>query len=267
MIPAPSRPAVGAPSSRGLSLHEVLTWIGAVCSVRPGSGAYLIALDIDGMLLTGKSPRDVPEVVPRAVAGFRADGHHVVAVGSRSLTGVLPVARALGAGWVVASGGAAVARLAPEAPGGYAVETVESLDVEPVARLALRLVPDVRIGVEDVGTGHRVTALFADGHVDGPQRVVGHEALWALPAVRMVLAAPGAEEVLLEPVRRLGVTADPVGPGRIGVAPVGASKVCALEVVRRRLGVPANRTVALSDGANHIEALVWAALGAATSPS
>lgn len=95
------------------------------------TAARMIALDIDGTLTeVGRS--DVPEPTARAVAAARDAGHHIVLATGRSLVAVLPIIRSLNltSGWMVASNGAVVARLAPDAPGGYLVETAPELDVE-----------------------------------------------------------------------------------------------------------------------------------------
>lgn len=222
----------------------------------------LVALDIDGTLVgTGAA---VPAVTAEAVRTVRRSGHHVVLASGRSLVGVLPVARQLGIdqGWVVASNGAVLARVGRVLPGGYQLETVHSFDVEPVVRLARAALPTVQVGVEEVGRGYRVDRVFEPGLVNGRQRCVPDAELWETPAPRVILRAAGAAD-LLEPLRALGVTPTPAGPGWVDVTPTRLSKATALERVRERIGVGVRSTVAVGDGVNDLEMLAWAARGVA----
>lgn len=219
----------------------------------------LVALDIDGTLLyTGAS---VPVVTADAVTAVRLAGHYVVVATGRSLVGALPVAQSLGLDgtWIVASNGAVIARLSSTEPGGYSLHERRTFEVDPVVHLARSRVPGVRIAVEEVGWGWRVSEEFAAGRLNGQQRAVGHDSeLWATPVTRLVLAGPGVG-TLLEPLRGLGVTATPDGAGWVDVTPRGLSKASALETVRARLEVPEDRTVAIGDGWNDAEMLSWAA--------
>jgi hydroxymethylpyrimidine pyrophosphatase-like HAD family hydrolase len=219
----------------------------------------MVALDIDGTLLyTGTT---VPLVTSDAVTAVSMAGHHIVVATGRSLVGALPVARSLGLDntWIVASNGAVTARLASAESGEYAVHEQRTFDVDPVVHLARTRIPGVRIGVEEVGWGWRVNEEFASGRLNGRQRVVNHyDELWATPVTRLVLAGPDVGS-LLEPLRELGVTATPGGAGWVDVTPRGLSKASALEVIRVRLEVPADRTVAIGDGWNDAEMFTWAA--------
>jgi hydroxymethylpyrimidine pyrophosphatase-like HAD family hydrolase len=223
----------------------------------------MVALDIDGTLLyTGT---DVPLVTADAVTVVRMDGHHIVIATGRSLVGALPVARSLGLDntWVVASNGAVIARVASTEPGGYTLHEQRTFDVDPVVHLARTRIPGVRIGVEEVGWGWRVSEEFASGRLNGQQRVVeSFDELWATPVTRLVLAGSGVG-ALLEPLRGLGVTATPDGAGWVDVTPRGLSKASAVETIRTRLDVPADRTVAIGDGWNDAEMLTWAAYSVA----
>ena len=253
-------------AARHRSLTELLARIGAACVVipEPVVPARMVALDIDGTLTPEGRP-DVPEATVRAVAAARAAGHHIVLATGRSVAGALPIARRLRlrSGWVVASNGATTTRLDPEAQDGYVVRDISTLAVEPVVRHVLALIPGVQVGAEDTGRGYRVTSLFEADRVPGAQRVVGLDQLWAEPTARLILAAPGAARLLLEPVRALGLTANPAGPDWVDVTPPGLSKASALETVRVALGVRPEHTIAVGDGVNDIEMLRWAGDGVA----
>lgn len=219
----------------------------------------LVACDIDGTLL--HIGTRVPPATAGAVTAVRLAGHHIVLASGRSLAGILPVARSLGLDdtWIVASNGAVTARLSQAEPGGYVLHERRTFEADPVVCLARGRVPGVRIAVEEVGWGWRVSQQFASGRLNGQQRVVTDLAeLWSAPVTRLVLAGHGID-TLLEPLRTLGVTATPDGTGWIDVTPRGLSKASALEAVRVRLGLPADCTAAIGDGWNDAEMLAWAA--------
>ncbi len=253
-----------AMAARRRSVNDVLSRIGAACTVvtdsEPRPGPRMVALDIDGTLVP-EGTTDVSRETAEAVQDVLAAGHHVVLASGRSLVGVLPIAEQLGlsGGWVVASNGAVTARLDPEARDGFTLAEAQTFDVEPVARLARDLMPHVEFAVEETGWGYRVTRKAPDGDVNGQQHLVAFDGLWSVPASRMILRAPGVVAALLEPVRALGVTANPAGPDWIDVTPLGLSKASALEAIRQWLGVGQDRTVAVGDGINDLQMLAWAA--------
>ena len=226
----------------------------------------LVALDIDGTLLgpDGKVPAGTVEVLDFV----RAAGHDVVLASGRSLGGLLPVATRLGLvqGFAVCSNGGVTVRLDPAAPSGYEISDVHVFDPGMVIARALDLAPDVRVAVEDVGRGWRVSRVFAEGMLNGDQKVVPVEDLVVGPAARLALQTP---EVLrhLESLRATGVTVTPAGRDWVDVTALGTSKAVALEQIRVRLGVPPRQTVAVGDGANDLSMLAWAARGVAMGHS
>ncbi|WP_125777313.1 HAD family hydrolase [Antribacter gilvus] len=226
----------------------------------PKGPELLVALDIDGTLVAEGSFH-VPQATREAVADVVAAGYRVVLASGRSLVGILPVATVLGlhGAWLVASNGAVTARMDRTMPCGYRVESCQVLDVAPVVRLARRLCPGVRVAVEEVGWGYRVSTPFGTDELNGRQTVVGPEDLVEAPTPRVVLAGRAAASRLLGPVRSLGCTANPANPDWVDVTPEGVSKATALDAVRRHLGIDETATVAIGDGVNDLQMLAWAA--------
>ena len=226
----------------------------------------LLALDIDGTLLghDGKVPAGTVKVLDLV----RAAGHDAVLASGRSLGGLLSVATRLGLvqGFAVCSNGAVTVRLDPAAPSGYEISDARVFDPGVVVARALDLAPDVRVGVEGVGRGWHVNRVFAEGMLNGDQKVVSVEDLVAGPATRLALHAP---EVLrhLEALRATGVTVTPASRDWVDITALGTSKAVALEEIRVRLGVPPGQTVAVGDGTNDLGMLAWAARGVAMGHS
>ncbi|MCF4122064.1 Cof-type HAD-IIB family hydrolase [Antribacter sp. KLBMP9083] len=225
---------------------------------RPGL-RLLIGLDIDGTVAPDGT-NAVPAVTRQAVADVVGAGHTVVLATGRSLVGVLPVAALLGleGSWVVSSNGAVLSRLDRTWPSGYRVESATTLDVEPVLHLARRLCPDVRVGVEQIGWGYNTSTAFDVDELNGRQLVMGDDELTLEPVPRIILSAPNAATLLLEPIRRLGVSVNPAGSSWLDVTPPGTSKAEALERVRKQAGIDSPNTVFVGDGINDREAMAWA---------
>lgn len=228
--------------------------------------AMMVALDIDGTL-TPSGSLDVPGPTVAAAAAVRQAGHHVVLSSGRSLAGVLPIARELDItqGWAVASNGAVIARLEPVSathPHGYALDSgdVRPLNARLVVTTALNArLPGLMIAVEEIGVGYYVSETFPDGLLRGEQAVLPVHELAALASPRIILRAPGADD-LIGPLQAAGVTATPAADvGWIDVTGGGVSKASALETVRKRLRVDPADTIAVGDGINDLPAPGWAA--------
>lgn len=229
--------------------------------------ATLVALDIDGTLLghDGSLSPHVHDVV----GALRAAGTHVVLATGRGTPALLPVARELGIdrGWAVASNGAVTVQLDPDLPGGFALADVVTFDPAPAVRMLLAEAPDVLVAVEDLGRGFKVSAPFPVGELGDPVEVVSIDELLAEPVARVTLRAPGkSSQEFVDLVERAGMHGVTYAVGWtawLDITPDGVSKASALDRVRERLGVAANRTLAAGDGQNDREMLAWAALGVA----
>lgn len=230
-------------------------------------GGWLVALDIDGTLLShdGFLSAEARE----AVADVRAAGHEVVLATGRSLVGVLPVLEELGItiSWVVASNGAVTARVDPALPGGHEVVDMVTFDPGPALRAVRAELPEAHIAVEKIGVGSLVTSRFPDGELTGEQLVVGFEELCALPATRVVVRSPAhTSEHFAELAERLDLDEVSYFVGWtawLDLVPPGVTKASALERLRGDLGADASRTLAVGDGHNDEAMLAWAARGVA----
>ena len=228
----------------------------------PGWRPDLVALDVDGTLV--HEDGYLAPAVSAAVDRVLAAGAHVVISTGRTFVGALPVAAQLGlrSGWMVCSNGAVTLTLDPL----EAVDVI-TFDPGPVVRLLRTYLPDALLAAEDVGAGHRVTAPFPEGELTGEQRVVSFEELIADPVTRVVVRSPESEPAAFQQViERIGLQDVTYAIGYtawLDLAPRGVSKASALDVVRGRLGVAADATLAVGDGRNDLEMLRWAACGVA----
>ena len=222
--------------------------------------AMLVALDVDGTILAADGT--ISPAVHRSIGLARAAGHQIVLATGRSLAGVLPVADRLGLtdACAVCSNGAMTIRLDVEAPGGYRFVRTELFDATAVIRRVLELEPAARIGVEEPGWGWRVNEPFAPGQVNGEQKVASVADLCSSPATRVAVAAPGVARHL-DLLRETGATVIRAGESWLDVTGPGVTKASALEVLREKLDIPREATVAVGDSENDLEALAWARRG------
>ena len=227
----------------------------------------LVALDVDGTLLSYGG--DLHDDVRAAVVDVVAQGDHVVLATGRSVHATVPVAHALGlrTGWLVCSNGSVVARLDPDADGGYEVTEVVTFDPAPALRLLAAEFPDAHFAVEEVGSGFRMNKPFPDGELDGVHEIVDLDDLAGRHATRLIVRSPGhTSAAFRELVARTGLADVTYAIGWtawMDVAPDGVTKASALEDVRVALGVAPERTVAVGDGSNDVDMLRWAARGVA----
>jgi len=238
-----------------------------VARVTPSDGRALVALDLDGTLLSYAG--DMAGAVHDAVTAVRDAGHEVVLASGRSLISMLPVAEHLGieTGWMVCSNGAVTVRLDPDLPEGWVADDVVTFDPEPALSLLRHELPDARYAVEDLGVGFRMTERFPEGELEGVHVVVPLEELWATEVTRVIVRSPeSTSERFHELVEHLGLEDVTYAVGWsawMDLAPLGVSKATALEQVRRRTHVQPHRTIAIGDGRNDVEMLRWASRGVA----
>ncbi|MFC7024801.1 HAD family hydrolase [Promicromonospora thailandica] len=224
--------------------------------------SMLVACDIDGTLLErgGK----IPAETVTALDLVRAAGHEVVLATGRSLVGLLPVATRLGLteGFAVCSNGAMTVRLERGAASGYSVHEARRFDPSALIDRVLGLVPGAYVGVEEIGWGWRVNALFERGLLNGEQKQVPVADLCAVPATRVALHGPGIAQHA-QALAESGVTVTPAGADWLDVTAPETNKASALERLRVHRNIRPDATVAVGDGVNDIDMLAWADRGVA----
>jgi hydroxymethylpyrimidine pyrophosphatase-like HAD family hydrolase len=225
----------------------------------------LLALDIDGTILD--HDQKLSDRVRMAVAAVKDAGYQTVIATGRSLHETVPVLDRLGIleGWAVCSNGSVTLRLDPSLERGYEVSDVVTFDPRAVLTLLRTHLPTALYALE---TGHGqflLTAPFPPGELEGEHvRVAGgFEELMAEPACRIVVRSPDhTSDDFMELTARIGLHGVNYAVGWtawLDLAPQGVSKASALDVVRGRLGVAADATLAVGDGRNDLEMFAWAA--------
>ena len=239
---------------------------GGVADVLPDE-RLLVALDVDGTILDIDGR--VSERMMASLARLRAHGVRIVISTGRGIEAALPVAHHLGLtdGWMICANGAITLRMDPAAPGGYEVADSVVFDPTDVIATLSRAVPDGILAVEVLDGGFEVSRPFPDGELAGMQRVVSPEEMASRPVIRVVLRAPGmGVREFSALVAGCGLHSVEYAIGWtawLDVAPEGVTKASALQALAARLGTSADRAIAVGDGANDIEMLRWAGIGAA----
>ena len=240
----------------------------------PGWRPRLVALDIDGTLLTwvegtGQEQERMSTAVHDAVQRVVDAGAHVVLSSGRSPHGMDRVADMLdlpreGADrlWVVASNGAVVFRYPP-------IEVVheETFDASEAVRRVLEEHPTALVAVEERGVGYRVNRPFPAGELSGEMIQVELDEIIGEPVSRVIIRDPEATvEDFVTMAARLGLHGTDYFIGWtawLDLSPVGVSKASGLEHVASRLGVEAADVLAIGDGRNDTDMLRWAGRGVA----
>jgi HAD superfamily hydrolase (TIGR01484 family) len=224
--------------------------------------SWLIALDIDGTTLHRDGA--ISDAVVEQVRRVHAAGHEVMLATGRSWASTLPVLEHLGivSRFVVCSNGAITLRRDPEAPSGYRREWVDAFDPTDVLRSIRAELGDARYAVEDEHGHYRYTEPFPDATIGLDSERVAFDDLLEQPATRVVVVSPDHEtEDFLAVVERMGLHRVSYAVGWtawLDIAADGVNKATAMERVRRELGIPRERVMAVADGRNDIDLLRWA---------
>jgi len=233
-----------------------------VTSNRPaGWRPRMLALDVDGTLVDHDNV--MSPAVREAVLAMHATGVEVVISTGRAVPGVLNTAEKLGLdGYAIASNGALVLAHSP-------VEILHSVtfDASEAVHRIIEHIPEALVAVEEIGVGYRVSQPFPSGEINGTMTVQTIEELVAEPVTRVVIRAPERDaDDFHRLVADLGLhdTNYYVGyTAWLDIAPDGVSKASGLEVLCKRLDIEAADVLAIGDGNNDVEMLVWAGRGVA----
>ncbi|MBE0008400.1 MULTISPECIES: HAD family hydrolase [unclassified Arthrobacter] len=231
----------------------------------------LIALDIDGTLVDhdGHMSDEVRDAA-RAVVGA---GHEVIIATGRSLGAALPIIEQLGIerGYSVCSNGGVTLRVDSGTAQGFEIVDRVTFDPRP-ALVALReRLPTAKYALEDDDGNFLATEPFQDASFGAETRTVDFEDMLDAAAVRVVVfSTDSTAEQFGEAVEAIGlhgVTYSVGWTAWLDIAAAGVTKASALELLRRRLDIAPSHTVAIGDGRNDIEMLVWAARSVAMGQS
>lgn len=221
----------------------------------------LVALDVDGTLVDHENV--MSPAVHEAVNALRDSGIEVVISTGRAVPGVLNCADKLGfEGYAIASNGALVISYRP-----LEILHAVTFDASEAVRRIVERIPDALVAVEEIGVGYRVSEPFPAGEINGTITVQSVDELIAEPVTRVVIRAPErsadefhrlADDLGLEDTNYyVGYTA------WLDIAPHGVSKASGLQVLCDRLGVDRADVLAVGDGNNDVEMLIWAGRGVA----
>jgi Cof subfamily protein (haloacid dehalogenase superfamily) len=225
-------------------------------------GQWLVALDIDGT--TMHEDGSISDTVIAEIHRLTAAGHQVMLATGRSAAATLPVLEHLGIGprFVVCSNGAITLHRDPDAPTGYRREWIESFDPTDVLTSIRGHISNARFAVEDEHGYYRYTEPFPDATIGMDSEHVEFDELLRHPATRVVVISPDHEmDEFLQVVERMGLHRVSYAIGWtawLDIAPDGVNKATAMERVREELGIPRERVMAVGDGRNDIDLLVWA---------
>ena len=229
---------------------------------RSSAERWLVALDVDGTVMCedGTIGDDVHAAIQRATER----GHEVMIATGRSVAMTLPVIDRLGISpeFIVCSNGAITLRRDPDAPLGYTRDLVETFDPSEVLATVRANLRSANYAVEDEDGLSRYTGAFPDGALGAGSEKVEFDDLLKQRATRVVVISPehGIED-FLEIVEEMGLHKVSYNVGWtawLDIAPDGVNKSTALERVRGLLGVPRERVLAIGDGRNDIDMLLWA---------
>jgi HAD superfamily hydrolase (TIGR01484 family) len=225
----------------------------------------LIALDIDGTITRMGGTEIAPAVRAAILRAAAHHGTHVVLSTGRSLVGTRRIIDGLALENAVAlcSNGAVWWD-----GGAKAVVRQTTFDTGVVVAKLRDLLPGCVYAAELTGEGNLVLGEWPDGHLWGVRRIVEFEDFVAEPTSRLVAywtdRTPEEMALQLVDVEVPGVewTIDHQ-VSWLTAGPAGVTKGSELELLRVRLGVSAEDTLAIGDGSNDIEMLRWAAHGVA----
>jgi Cof subfamily protein (haloacid dehalogenase superfamily) len=223
---------------------------------------WLIALDIDGTTL--HEDGTISDAVIRQIRRVAAAGHEIMLATGRSAAATLPVLDRLEITprFIVCSNGAITLHRDPDAPMGYRREWVETFNPSEVLLSIRSHLSNARYAVEDEHGYYRYTEPFPDATIGIDSEHVDFDDLLSRDATRVVVVSPDHDmDDFLEVVEEMGLNRVSYAIGWtawLDIAPDGVNKATAMERVRAELGIPRDRVMAVGDGRNDIDMLLWA---------
>ncbi|GAA4679681.1 HAD family hydrolase [Frondihabitans cladoniiphilus] len=227
-----------------------------------GADSWLIALDIDGTVMTEGGV--ISDAVIAEVGRLRDAGHQIMIATGRSADLTLPVAARLGlrADYVVCSNGAVTLGRDDTSETGYRSVYIEEFSPREVLTTVAGTLDDAGFAVEDAFGNMFYKGEFPKQAITAVSREVSFDELLDISATRVVVLSPShSQEDFLEIVETMGLHKVSYNVGWtawLDIAPFGVTKATALERVRTWLGIPESRVMAVGDGRNDIDMLTWA---------
>jgi Cof subfamily protein (haloacid dehalogenase superfamily) len=228
----------------------------------PTDTRWLVALDIDGTTL--HEDGTISDAVIRQIRRVARAGHEIMLATGRSAAATLPVLDRLEITprYVVCSNGAITLLRDADAPMGYRREWVETFNPSEVLRSIRSHLTGARYAVEDEHGYYRYTEPFPDATIGMGSEHVDFDELLTRDATRVVVVSPDHDmDDFLEVVEQMGLNRVSYAIGWtawLDIAPDGVNKATAMERVRAELGIPRSRVMAVGDGRNDIDMLLWA---------
>jgi HAD superfamily hydrolase (TIGR01484 family) len=222
----------------------------------------LVALDVDGTIVDHRNT--LSPAVRDAVLGLREQGIPVVIATGRAVPGVYDVLEKLGfrEGLGVASNGSVVFNVDP-----FEVVHTTTFDAREAVKRVLERVPEALVAVEEVGVGYRVNRAFPKGEITGKIILDEVDRMVSQPVTRVVVRAPDHDrDEFSSLVEDLGLDGTNYYIGYtawLDIAPMGTSKASGLDFLTQHLGIERADVLAVGDGNNDVEMLVWAGRGVA----
>lgn len=231
-------------------------------TTKTGASQFLVALDIDGTVLheDGSLSLSVSDEVRRVVSL----GHIVTLATGRSWESTRPILEdlELTPQYVVCANGALIMKRDESADGGYERYFMETFDPSEVLNLIQPHLSEGSYMVEYPDGFRKYTVGMQDWNLENAVEVQFEE-LVTSPVTRVVVVSPSHdEEEFLRIVDRIGLNQVSYAIGWtawLDIAPKGVNKATALERVRDWLGLERSQMIAVGDGRNDVDMLVWAA--------
>jgi Cof subfamily protein (haloacid dehalogenase superfamily) len=231
-------------------------------SIATGDDRWLIAIDIDGTLVTDDG--FLSDAVVEQVARVRSLGHEIVVATGRSAANAFPVIKDIGiqTGYAVCSNGAVTIELHDSHERGFKAHEVITFDPKPVLTELIEALPNAHFAVEDVDGTYRYHREFPAYALGDLNHETPLEDLTSHPVSRVVVLSPEHDaEEFGTMIDRLGLHSVSYAIGYtawLDIAPSGVSKASALEKQRAELGIKPSQVITIGDGRNDIQMFEWA---------